>query len=154
VDEKDAIRVVLVDDHHFFRQGLRSLLREHGFEIAGEATSGEAAIGLTLELEPDVVVMDLHMPGISGVEATRRLSERGSSARILVLTVSTADAEVVEAMVAGACRYLLKDTAPDQITAGVEAAAAAKHHISNILAKLGVKSRVQTATYAVRAGMV
>jgi two-component system, NarL family, response regulator LiaR len=214
VDEKDAIRVVLVDDHHFFRQGLRSLLREHGFEIAGEATSGEAAIGLTLELEPDVVVMDLHMPGISGVEATRRLSERGSSARILVLTVSTADADIVEAMVAGACGYLLKDTAPVQIAAGVRAAAAgesmlsapvaaqlidrargaprappdavdlsereievlrliaqgrdnaqiaerllispttAKNHVSNILAKLGVKSRVQAAIYAVRAGMV
>jgi DNA-binding NarL/FixJ family response regulator len=214
VDERGSIRVVLVDDHHFFRQGLRSVLRDHGFAIAGEATSGEAAIGLTLELEPDVVVMDLHMPGISGVEATRRLSERGSSARILVLTVSTADADVVEAMVAGACGYLLKDTSPDQIAAGVRAAAAgesmlsasvaaqlvdrirevppapsdavdlsareievlrliaqgrdnaqiaerllispmtAKNHVSNILAKLGVESRVQAAIYAVRAGMV
>jgi NarL family two-component system response regulator LiaR len=142
VDEKDAIRVVLVDDHHFFRQGLRSLLREHGFEIAGEATSGEAAIGLTLEVQPDVVVMDLHMPGISGVEATRRLSERGSSARILVLTVSTADADVVEAMVAGACGYLLKDTAPDQIAAGVRAAAAGESMLSaSVAAQLVDRAR-------------
>jgi DNA-binding NarL/FixJ family response regulator len=214
VDEKGAIRIVLVDDHHLFRQGLRSLLEEHGFEIAGEATSGVAAVGLALEVEPDVVVMDLHMPGISGVEATRRLSERGSSARILVLTVSTADSDVVQAMVAGACGYLLKDTSPDQIAAGVRAAAVgesmlsasvaaqlidrvrgaplelpdavdlsereievlrliaqgrdnaqiaerlvispttAKNHVSNILAKLGVQSRVQAAIYAVRAGMV
>jgi NarL family two-component system response regulator LiaR len=214
VDEKGAIRIVLVDDHHLFRQGLRSLLEEHGFEIAGEATSGVAAVGLALEVEPDVVVMGLHMPGISGVEATRRLSERGSSARILVLTVSTADSDVVQAMVAGACGYLLKDTSPDQIAAGVRAAAVgesmlsasvaaqlidrvrgaplelpdavdlsereievlrliaqgrdnaqiaerlvispttAKNHVSNILAKLGVQSRVQAAIYAVRAGMV
>ncbi len=214
MDEKGAIRVVLVDDHHLFRQGLRMLLEEHGFEIAGEATSGETAVGLALEVEPDVVVMDLHMPRMSGVEATRRLSERGSSARILVLTVSTADSDVVEAMVAGACGYLLKDTPPDQIAAGVRAAAAgesmlsasvaarlidrvrdappalpeavdlsereievlrliaegcdnaqiaeqlvispmtAKNHVSNILAKLGVESRVQAAIYAVRAGMV
>lgn len=214
MDEKGAIRIVLVDDHHLFRQGLRSLLEEHGFEIAGEATSGVAAVGLALEVEPDVVVMGLHMPGISGVEATRRLSERGSSARILVLTVSTADSDVVQAMVAGACGYLLKDTSPDQIAAGVRAAAVgesmlsasvaaqlidrvrgaplelpdavdlsereievlrliaqgrdnaqiaerlvispttAKNHVSNILAKLGVQSRVQAAIYAVRAGMV
>jgi DNA-binding NarL/FixJ family response regulator len=214
VDENGAIRVVLVDDHHLFRQGLRSLLQEHGFEIAGEATSGEAAVGLVLEVEPDVVVMDLHMPGMSGVETTRRLSERGSPARILVLTVSTADSDVVEAMVAGACGYLLKDTSPDQIAAGVRAAAVgesmlsasiaaqlvdrvrgarpappdavnlskreievltlvahgrdnaqiaerlvispmtAKNHVSNILAKLGVDSRVEAAIYAVRAGMV
>lgn len=214
MDEKGAIRVVLVDDHHLFRQGLRILLEEHGFEIAGEATSGETAVRLALEVEPDVVVMDLHMPRMSGVEATRRLSERGSSARILVLTVSTADSDVVEAMVAGACGYLLKDTPPDQIAAGVRAAAAgesmlsasvaarlidrvrdarpalpeavalsereievlrliaegcdnaqiaeqlvispmtAKNHVSNILAKLGVESRVQAAIYAVRAGMV
>jgi DNA-binding NarL/FixJ family response regulator len=214
VDENGAIRVVLVDDHHLFRQGLRSLLEEHGFEIAGEATSGEAAVGLVVELEPDVVVMDLHMPGMSGVEATRHLSKRESSARVLVLTVSTVDTDVVEAMVAGACGYLLKDTSPEQIAAGVRAAAAgesmlsasvaaqlvdrvrgaprgppdtvdlsereievlrliaegrdnvqiaerlmispmtAKNHVSNILAKLGVQSRVQAAIYAVRAGMV
>jgi DNA-binding NarL/FixJ family response regulator len=214
VDEKGATRVVLVDDHHLFRQGLRSLLEEHGFEIAGEATSGQAAVDVVLEVEPDVVVMDLHMPVMSGVEATRRLSQRGSSARILVLTISTADTDVVEALVAGACGYLLKDTPPDQIAAGVRAAAAgesmlspsvaaqlitrvrdapaappdavdlsereievlrligqgrdnaqiaeqlvispmtAKNHVSNILAKLGVESRVQAAIYAVRAGMV
>ena len=214
MDEKGAIRVVLVDDHHLFRQGLRMLLEEHGFEIAGEATSGEAAVGLVLEVEPDVVVMDLHMGGMSGVDATRRLSEHGSSARILVLTVSTADSDVVEAMLGGACGYLLKDTSPDQIAAGVRAAAAgesmlsasvaaqlvdrirgaprappeavdlsereievlrliaqgrdnaqiaeqlvispmtAKNHVSNILVKLGVESRVQAAIYAIKAGIV
>jgi two-component system, NarL family, response regulator LiaR len=130
MEEKRAIRVVVVDDHHFFRHGLRSLLEEHGFEVAGEATSGDAAVGLAVDLEPDVVVMDLHMPGISGVEATRRLSERGCSARILVLTISAADSDVVEAMVAGACGYLLKDTSPNQIAAGVRAAAVGESMLS------------------------
>ena len=90
--------VFIVDDHSFFRAGLRSLLVEHGFDVVGEAPSGEAALPLIERRHPDLVVMDLNMPGMSGVETTRRLSERSPAPTVLVLTVSTAQADVIDAL--------------------------------------------------------
>lgn len=124
------IRVLVVDDHHLFRQGLRSLLEEHGFDVVGEAVSGDHALAVARELRPDVVVMDLHMPGISGVEATSRMRAEGLGASVLVLTVSAADEDVVDAMQAGAAGYLLKDSAPHQIAAGIRAAVAGDSMLS------------------------
>jgi DNA-binding NarL/FixJ family response regulator len=114
--------VFIVDDHSFFRSGLRSLLAEHGFEVVGEAPSGEAALPLVERRRPDVVVMDLNMPGMSGVEATRRLSERSPAPTVLVLTVSTAQADVIDALEAGAAGYLLKDSPSDELARGIWAA--------------------------------
>lgn len=132
-----GIRVLVVDDHHLFRQGLRSLLEEHGFEVVGEAVSGEHALAVARELRPDVVVMDLHMPGISGVEATRQLTAEGVDVGVLVLTVSAADEDVVEAMLAGADGYLLKDSAPHQIAAGIRAVATGDSMLSpEVIARL------------------
>src|SRR5262249_44485251 len=101
-------RVLLVDDHDLFRAGLRNLLEEQGVQIAGECTNGTDALRAVRELAPDVVVMDLNMPGISGVEATRQISMIAPLTRVLVLTISDQDADVMDAILAGACGYLLK----------------------------------------------
>ena len=114
--------VFIVDDHSFFRAGLRSLLVEHGFDVVGEAPSGEAALPLIERRHPDLVVMDLNMPGMSGVETTRRLSERSPAPTVLVLTVSTAQADVIDALEAGAAGYLLKDSPSDDLARGIRAA--------------------------------
>jgi DNA-binding NarL/FixJ family response regulator len=114
--------VFIVDDHSFFRSGLRSLLVEHGFDVVGEAPSGEAALPLIERRHPDLVVMDLNMPGMSGVEATCRLSERSPAPTVLVLTVSTAQADVIDALEAGAAGYLLKDSPSEELARGIRAA--------------------------------
>jgi DNA-binding NarL/FixJ family response regulator len=114
--------VFIVDDHSFFRAGLRSLLAEHDFVVLGEAATGDAALPLIERRRPDVVVMDLSMPGMSGPEATRRLLERLPEAVVLVVTVSASEGDVLEALEAGASGYLLKDSAPGEIVRAIEAA--------------------------------
>src|SRR5213593_1077777 len=127
---QDEVRVVLVDDHDLFRGGLRDLLEAEGLTVVGEASSGEAGVELAGDLAPDVVVMDLNMPGISGVEATRKILEQAPLARILVLTISADDGDVMDAVMAGACGYLLKDASVEELTTGVRAAAAGESSIS------------------------
>src|SRR5687768_291072 len=90
-----AIRVVLVDDHTMLRHGLRQTLLEHGLDVIGEASNGRSGAELAIELKPDVVVMDLDMPQMNGIEATRAIIEREPGARILVFTVSTNEDDVV-----------------------------------------------------------
>ena len=117
------MRILLVDDHALFRRGMRELLSEHGLEIAGEASNGEMGVRLARELRPEVVVMDLHMPVMGGVEATRAIVEERLGAKVIVLTMSVEDADVVEAIIAGAAGYLLKDADVEEIVAGIRAAA-------------------------------
>ena len=123
-------RVALVDDHAVFRSGLRELLEEHGFEVVGEAGDGQDGVRLAAETAPDVIVMDLNMPGMSGVEATRRICETSPTARVLMLTVSPDDDDIKEAVLAGACGYLLKDAEIDSVVAGVAAAARGESQLS------------------------
>jgi len=123
-----VIRVVVVDDHPLVRAGLRALLDGAGVDddavrIVGEAPDGETALRVVPALEPDVVLMDVSMPGIGGVEATRRLVEGGTSARVVVLTSFPDAATVHDALAAGATGYLLKDADPATVLAGVRAAA-------------------------------
>ena len=119
---RQSQRVVVVDDHDVYRRGLSKLLRDEGVQIVGEASSGEQAIALVERVEPEVVVMDLHMAGISGVEATRRITASTPGVRVLVLTIVAEEDEVLAAIVAGASGYLLKDASIEQIVAGIEAA--------------------------------
>jgi DNA-binding NarL/FixJ family response regulator len=129
-DPAEPIRVIVVDDHDLLRKGLRDLLNEHGLQVVGEAGDGDDAVRLVAHAAPDVVVMDLNMPRMSGVEATRRLAEVAPSTRVLVLTVSADDETVADAVEAGANGYLLKDASGDEIAAGVRAAAAGEALIS------------------------
>jgi DNA-binding NarL/FixJ family response regulator len=142
----DDIRVLLVDDHALFREGLRSLLEEYGVQIVGEAATGEGATRQVADLLPDVVVMDLNMPGMGGVEATRRLTTLAPVTRVLVLTVSAEQDDMVDAVMAGACGYLLKDASAEEIVRGIAAAAAGESLISpRIAAKLLARLREEEA---------
>ena len=118
------VRVVLVDDHALFRNGLRELLEERGVDVVAEAADGETAVEVVRDLAPDVVVMDIAMPGMSGVEATMEVRAAAPSAKVIMLTVSADEHDVEGAIFAGACGYVLKDAAVEEIVAGVRAAAA------------------------------
>ena len=107
------MRVVLVDDHPLFREGLASLLRTHDVDIVGEASDGAEAVGLTRRLCPDVVLMDLTMPGVGGLEATRLIKAEMPGVRVVILTVSEADADLFDAIRSGAHGYLVKSTSSE-----------------------------------------
>jgi NarL family two-component system response regulator LiaR len=211
------LRVLVVDDHDLFRTGLSSLLSaEPGIEVVAQASGGRMGVRLTAELSPDIVLMDVRMPDLSGPEATRQILERQPDMRILALTVASDDRDVADVLEAGAVGFLAKDTAIDSLVTAIQAAATgaawlspraadvvlgrirsapreepdvaglaqlserelevlrlivnglenaeiasaldisprtAKNHVSNILAKLGLPSRVQAAVYAVRQGV-
>ena len=129
-----SVRVLLVDDHDLFRTGLRNLLEERGVQVAGEAGQGADAVRLVRELAPDVVVMDLHMPGMSGIEAIRQIHGFAPLTRVLVLTISDQDDDVLDAIIAGACGYLLKDASVDELIRGIVAAAVGESLVSPAIA--------------------
>jgi DNA-binding NarL/FixJ family response regulator len=216
--EHPMLRLLVVDDHDLFRTGLASLLSaEPDIEVVAQASGGHMGVRLAAELRPDVVLMDVRMPDMSGPEATRAILERDPAIRILALTVSSDDADVATVLRAGACGFLAKDTPVDNLVVAIHAAASgaawlspraaevvlsrirssvppqdnelgsleqlsareldvlrliarglenaeiaealsisprtAKNHVSNILAKLGLPSRVQAAVYAVQRGV-
>ena len=138
-------RVLLVDDHDLFRTGLRNLLEDEGVDVVGEAGAGEDALRIVRELQPDVVVMDLNMPGISGVEATRQITMIAPLTRVLVLTISDQDADVMDAIFAGACGYLLKDASIEEVMRGIQSAAIGESLISPTIAGK-VLERVRAAS--------
>ena len=123
-DTAATISVVLVDDHDLFRAGLRDTLEDQGLNVVGEAPDGERGVELVAELAPDVAVMDLNMPGMDGVEATRQISERVPSTRVVMLTIVSDEDTISNAMDAGASGYMLKDAAVEELVAGIRAAAA------------------------------
>jgi DNA-binding NarL/FixJ family response regulator len=116
-------RVLLVDDHDLFRTGLRNLLEDQGVRIVAEAADGYEAVARAREHAPEIVLMDINMPGMSGVEATRQIVRERPLTRVVVLTISDFDGDVIDAVLAGACGYLLKDSSIEELLRGIEAAA-------------------------------
>jgi DNA-binding NarL/FixJ family response regulator len=110
-----TLRVVLADDHHFFREGLRGVLVADGITVTGEAANGAEAVALAGELTPDVVVMDLDMPGSGGIDAIAQIAAASPTVEVVVLTVSNDGDDVLRALTAGARSYLLKDTRTDEL---------------------------------------
>jgi DNA-binding NarL/FixJ family response regulator len=118
------IRVAVVDDHAIVRNGLVQLLRsDPDLEVVGSAADGETAVVLCVEHHPDVALMDLSMPGIGGVEATRQITDQAPGVQVVVLTSFVDREHVVDALDAGAIGYLLKDAEPDELIRGIHAAA-------------------------------
>lgn len=113
-------RVLLADDQEMVRSGLRLILELAGIEVVGEAGDGAEAVAFTAELEPDVVLMDVRMPGTDGIEATRRIVAAGLPCRVVILTTFDLDRHVYDALRAGAAGFLLKDASAQQLVSAVE----------------------------------
>ena len=119
----DVVRVLLAEDHHLVRQGLRALLeREPGLEVVGEAADGLDALHLIQDLQPDVVVLDITMPGLNGLEVLRRVSQRLPAVRVLMLSVHEGEEYVLRALQAGASGYLLKRSLGAELLLAIRAA--------------------------------
>ncbi|WSB88939.1 response regulator transcription factor [Streptomyces cellulosae] len=140
------ITLLVVDDHPVVRDGLRGMFESApGFRVLGEAADGAAALRRAEELDPDVILMDLRMPGTGGVEAIRELTRRGARARVLVLTTYDTDSDTLPAIEAGATGYLLKDAPREELFAAVRAAAEGRSVLSPAVA-----SRLVSAVRAPR----
>ena len=128
--------VIVVEDHHLFREGVTDLLREHGIDVVAAAATAADAIALAAETKPEVALMDLNLPDSNGIDATKRLRIVSPLTRVLVLTVSASEADITSALQAGACGYLLKDSPPEEIVAGTIAAAGGHSFLSPRVAVL------------------
>ncbi|MFI1018447.1 response regulator [Streptomyces sp. NPDC020965] len=130
-----VISLLIVDDHPVVRDGLRGMFESApGFTVLGEASNGVDAVALVATLDPDVVLIDLRMPGGGGVDAIAELTRRGARAKVLVLTTWDTDSDTLPAIEAGATGYLLKDTPRDELFNGVRAAAAGRTILSPAVA--------------------
>ena len=131
-----SVRVVVADDHPVVRSGFVAMLGlEPDLEVVGEAGDGEGAVALAHELRPDVVLMDLRMPGLDGAAATARVVAELTGVHVLVLTTYETDTDILRAVEAGATGYLLKDTPREQLVAGVRAAARGEAALSPSIAR-------------------
>jgi two-component system response regulator NreC len=132
-----TLRILLGDDHTVVRQGLRKILEaQEGWEVVGEASDGREAARLALALEPDVAVLDIAMPLLSGIEATRQILRRLPNVGVLILSMHSEEAFITQALQAGARGYLLKDSADTDLIRGVTAVAAGKSFFSPAAAKV------------------
>jgi DNA-binding NarL/FixJ family response regulator len=144
-------RIVLVDDHVLVRSGMRALLDAHpDLEVTGEASDGAEGVELTLRSHPDVVLMDLVMPVLDGIEATKRILAAGSTARILVVSSHDDDGLVVRALRAGATGFFLKDAAADRLAEAVRAVAKGDTLLAPTIAKRLVESQLAGIRPALR----
>jgi DNA-binding NarL/FixJ family response regulator len=145
----DPVTVLVVDDDDGFRAGLGYMLTDRGFEVVGYAGDGRIALGLVRALAPNVVVMDLQMPRLNGIETTRQIAESSPTSAVLMLTVSAEEDDILDAMLVGACGYLLKGSTPDALVGGIEAAARGESMMSAAVAsKLITRLRVDGARRA------
>ena len=149
---QDRVRVLLVDDQALFREGLRTLLTaQPGVEVVGEAANGEEALRLAARLRPDVVLMDLRMPVLDGVAATRRLHETSPACRVIALTTFDDDEYVFEGLRAGAVGYLLKDTSSQRLLEAIRGAARGESFLQPSVAAKVVAEFARLSASAARA---
>jgi two-component system, NarL family, response regulator NreC len=141
--------IVLADDHHVVRQGLRALLEaEAGFSIAGEAADGLEAADLVERLKPDVLVVDLMMPGLNGLEVTRQVSKRSPQTRVILLSMHANEGYVLEALRHGANAYVLKDCTATELTRAVREVAAGRRYLSPPLSERAIEAYLQKSKAA------
>jgi two-component system, NarL family, response regulator NreC len=138
-----AVRILLGDDHTIVRQGLRKILEEQPeWEVVAQASDGRQAVQQTLALRPDVAVLDIAMPLLNGIEATRQIVRRATNVRVLILSMHAEEAYVTQAVQAGAKGYLLKDSADSDLVRDVPAATAAKVMLDDYVRHLSQKGIV------------
>ena len=138
-------RVLLADDHTMLRQSLRRALTENGLDVVGEAGDGEEAARLAIELQPDVVLMDVSMPVLDGVEATRIIRDRAPAVQVVILTMHADKGVLDRALRAGAVGYLVKDCTMEEVVRTVQQAASGETSLSAELAEAMLAEAVQPA---------
>lgn len=144
--EHSKIKVLIVDDHQIVRQGLRTFLELHeDIEVVGEAADGAVAVEQVRLLQPDVVLMDLVMPRLDGISATRVIKAQGSPVKIIALTSFTEENKVFPAIQAGASSYLLKDVSPDELVEAIRAASRGEARLHPNIARMLVEQVMQSA---------
>lgn len=138
--------IVLADDHQVVRQGLRALLEEEpDLRLLGEAGDGLETIQLVERLCPDVLVLDLMMPGLNGLEVTRQVGKRAPQTRVIILSMHADEAYVLEALRNGACGYVLKDASVAELVQAVREVAAGRRYLSSPLSERAIEAYVETA---------
>ncbi len=145
----NVITIVLAEDHHVVRQGLRALLEaDPDFSVVGEAGDGLEAVDLVERLQPNVLIVDLMMPGLNGLEVTRQVSQRLPQTRIVILSVHADESYVLEALRAGAVAYVLKESTADELVGAVRQASAGRRHLSAPLSDRAIQAYVDKAQVA------
>jgi DNA-binding NarL/FixJ family response regulator len=148
------MRVLIADDHGLFRDGLRSLLESRGIDVVGEARNGREAVDLALRLRPDVVLMDLTMPELRGLEATRLLSTQAPEVKVVVLTASEDDADLFEAIKSGAQGYIFKNLESNEFFRLLDGVARGEPALTPSLARKLLREFARPATPATTPGRV
>lgn len=128
---KRSVRLMLVEDHNIVRQGFRSLLEGRGFEISGETDNGRDAIAMAAQIAPDVIIMDISLPKLRGIEAAKRIKKEHPAVKILILTIHTNEKYVYESLDAGVDGYLVKETASDDLVEAINAVMNGEIYISS-----------------------
>ncbi len=140
----NQIRILLADDHNIIRDGMRLLLeRQPGFTVVGEAADGREVVQLAQEQSPDVVVMDIAMPNMNGIEATRRIVERSSAIGVVILSMHYDESYVIRSLKAGARAYLLKDAVKTELIAAIQAVAQGRSYFSPKISRILQEDFVQ-----------
>ena len=141
--------IVLADDHHVVRQGLRALLEaQPDFRLIGEAGDGLHTLQLVEQLHPDVLIMDLMMPGLNGLEVTRQVSQRSPGTRVVILSMHSNEAYVLEALRNGAAGYVLKDSSAADLVQAVREVVTGRRYLSPPLSERAIEAYLQKATSA------
>jgi DNA-binding NarL/FixJ family response regulator len=139
--------IVLADDHHVVRQGLRALLEgQPDFQLVGEAGDGLEAVQLTERLKPDVLIIDLMMPSLNGLEATRQIGQRSPHTRVVILSMHANEAYVLEALRNGAAGYVLKDSSAADLVQAVREVVAGRRYLSAPLSERAIAAYIQKAS--------
>ncbi len=137
-----ASTILIADDHRLLREGLRSLLQREGFQVVAETDNGRAAVTLAKKLQPDVVITDIGMPDLNGVEATRRICAEAPRSKVLALSMHTESRFVLGVLEAGASGYLLKDAAFEELSGAIKAVLKGQIYLSPAIAGVVVKQSI------------
>ena len=138
-----ALEILITDDHTLFRQGLRSLLESEGFRVTGEAADGRTAVKLAKQLQPDAVIIDVSMPGLNGIDATKQIRHDSDGVKVIVLSMRSDSRAVLDAFAAGACAYLLKEAAFEEVVVALRVVLQGKTYLSPAIAHVVVRNSVE-----------
>ena len=138
-----ALQILVTDDHRLLREGLRSLLENQGFQVRGEAADGRTAVKLAKTLQPDAVIIDITMPGLNGIDATKQIHQDCPEVKVIVLSMRSDSRAVLEAFAAGASAYLLKEAAFEEVVVALKVVMQGKTYLSPAIAHLVVRNSVE-----------